>query len=149
MKNKYQWDERAVTEVYTIPKQFKKEAIDIRDYARTHSMEEVLAHFNTDKATKVLAKKEQFERFRNSDLKSLKWEKGVITDVIASKDFKTFKFYKILDIIPAGPKKLSEARGYIVADYQEELEKKWVAALKDEYKVKIKKSVVRSLIKKK
>lgn len=149
IKGKYQWDERAVTEVYTIPKQFKKEAIDIRDYARTHSMKEVMDHFNTDKETKVLAKEEQFERFRNSDLKSLKWEKGIITDPIASKDFKTVKFYKILDIIPAGPKKLSEARGYIVADYQEELEKRWVASLKDEYKVKVKKSVVKSLIKKK
>ncbi len=149
LQGKYLWDERAVTEVYTIPEPFKKEAIDIRDYARTHTMQEVLDHFNKDKEVKVTAKSETFERFRNSDLKSLKWMTGLITDVIASKDFKTYKFYKIKEVIPAGPKKLSEARGYIVADYQEELEKKWVASLKDTYKVKIKKSVVRSLIKKK
>lgn len=147
LKGKYQWDERAVTEVYTIPAKYKSEAVAIRDFSRTHTMEEVKNHFNKENMVQVMVKNEKFERFRNRDLKSLKWEKGIITDVIPAADFKTVKFYKIKDIIPAGPKKLSEARGYIVADYQEELEKEWIAKLKDTYKVKVKKAVVKSLIK--
>ena len=148
LKGKYQWDERAVTEVYTIPAKYKNEATAIWDYARTHDAEEVKANFNKNNEVKVMVKNETFERFRNRDLKSIKWEKGLVTDVIPATDYKTVKFYKIKDIIPAGPKKLEEARGYVVADYQEELEKKWVAELKKEYKVKVKKSVVKSLIKK-
>ena len=36
------------------------------------------------------------------------------------------QFYKIEKVIPPTTKTLTEARGYVVADYQEFLEKKWM-----------------------
>jgi peptidyl-prolyl cis-trans isomerase SurA len=52
------------------------------------------------------------------------------------------------EITPPTPKKLSEAKGYAVADYQDYLEKNWVEKLRAEYKVDIDRKVFESLIKK-
>ena len=41
----------------------------------------------------------------------------------------------IHELIPAGPKKLSEVRGLVISDYQNELEKRWVQQLRSKYPV--------------
>jgi peptidyl-prolyl cis-trans isomerase SurA len=53
---------------------------------------------------------------------------------------------KIEEILPEGLKTLNEARGYIVADYQDYLEEKWVERLKKEYEVDIDQKVFEKLI---
>jgi peptidyl-prolyl cis-trans isomerase SurA len=56
-------------------------------------------------------------------------------------------FVVVEKIIPPQPKTLEEARGYIIADYQDQLEKEWVASLQKKYPVKINEDVFKSLIK--
>lgn len=51
-------------------------------------------------------------------------------------------------IIPATPKTLEEARGYVIADYQDQLEKEWVESLQKKYAVKVNENVLMSLVKK-
>jgi peptidyl-prolyl cis-trans isomerase SurA len=46
------------------------------------------------------------------------------------------------------PKSLKEAKGYIVSDYQEYLEKTWLAELRKKYPIKVDEKVFQSLIKK-
>ncbi|WP_324675815.1 peptidylprolyl isomerase [Hymenobacter sp. GOD-10R] len=48
--------------------------------------------------------------------------------------------------LPAGPKTLSEARGQATSDYQNYLEKQWVAQLREKYPVKINQPEVDKLI---
>ena len=60
---------------------------------------------------------------------------------------KTWHFMKIERIMPAGVKSLKEARGFVVADYQEFLEKQWMNELSSKYKVKIEDKVLKSIIK--
>ena len=55
---------------------------------------------------------------------------------------------KVEKILDPSIKKLSEARGYVVADYQDFLEKQWLSELKKAYKVQTSKKVFKSLIKK-
>jgi peptidyl-prolyl cis-trans isomerase SurA len=45
-------------------------------------------------------------------------------------------------------KSLEEARGYVIADYQDHLEKEWIAELEKEFKVEIDESVLNKLVKK-
>jgi peptidyl-prolyl cis-trans isomerase SurA len=54
---------------------------------------------------------------------------------------------KVEKILPPTVKTLSEARGYVVADYQEFLEKKWLSDLEKNYKVEINTAVFDSLVK--
>ena len=56
-----------------------------------------------------------------------------------------YHFIVIKNIIPAGPKKLSEAEGTITAAYQEYLEKKWLEELSNLYKIEINYDVLYSI----
>ncbi|MGB0932543.1 MAG: hypothetical protein ACPGVB_17295, partial [Chitinophagales bacterium] len=56
-------------------------------------------------------------------------------------------YVKINKLLPAMNKELSEARGYIIADYQSELEKEWVEELRQKYPVKVKEEVLKSIYK--
>jgi peptidyl-prolyl cis-trans isomerase SurA len=59
---------------------------------------------------------------------------------------------EIKRLVPPGIKEFNEARAQVIADYQDELEKQWVASLRGKYAVKInkkgKKAVVAELTKK-
>jgi peptidyl-prolyl cis-trans isomerase SurA len=55
---------------------------------------------------------------------------------------------KVGKVIPSSPKALSEARGYIVADYQDHLEQQWVESLRKAYEVKINQSIFDKLVRK-
>ena len=57
------------------------------------------------------------------------------------------EFYKIEKILPLGPKALEESKGYIIADYQDFLEKEWVDNLKKKYPVQVTKNIFEGLIK--
>jgi peptidyl-prolyl cis-trans isomerase SurA len=52
----------------------------------------------------------------------------------------------VTELLPPQPKALEEARGYVIADYQDHLEKEWVESLRQRYTVKINDAVLNSLI---
>ena len=56
------------------------------------------------------------------------------------------KFYRVEGIEPARRKELQEARGYVIADYQDQLEREWVDQLRDAYAVKVNKKTLNKLI---
>jgi peptidyl-prolyl cis-trans isomerase SurA len=73
----------------------------------------------------------------------LTWVAGQKADLPDGKGF-----VSVEKIIPPTPKTLDEARGYIIADYQDQLEKDWVASLQAKYPVKVNEEVLMSLVKK-
>ena len=72
----------------------------------------------------------------------LTWTKGQKQDLPDGKGF-----ISVEKVIPPTPKTLEEARGYVIADYQDELEKQWVASLQKKYPVRINEPVLMSLVK--
>ncbi len=61
---------------------------------------------------------------------------------------RTASFQIVTDVIPAKPKTLEEAKGYILSDYQNELDKQWVEKLRKKYKVQINEKAFDNLVKK-
>lgn len=53
--------------------------------------------------------------------------------------------YKVLSIVPEGPRELSEIRGLVTSDYQGYLEKQWVESLREKYEVKVNEDVMSEL----
>jgi peptidyl-prolyl cis-trans isomerase SurA len=88
-----------------------------------------------------------YEKGKNKDIDAI-WKAGSLTAAKTDEGTKTANFMKVEEITPPTPKKLSEAKGYAVADYQDYLEKNWVEKLRAEYKVDIDRKVFESLIKK-
>jgi len=149
IKGKYRWEDRAVSSVYRISIENKDQVDAIRAYAQDHSADEVKAKFNTEEKILVNVESRSFEKGKSQELKSVEWKKGAMGPVDENARTKTIRFLKIEELLPPADKTLAEARGYIVADYQDTLERKWVDELKNTYKVKVNDKVLESLVKKK
>ena len=99
--------------------------------------------FNT-KGEYVTYREETVERGKGKVLDPSVWKAGTM---VQSKE-QPLNFMKVEKILPKSGKSLKEARGYVVADYQEFLEKKWMDELSAKYKVDIKQDVLTAIIKK-
>jgi peptidyl-prolyl cis-trans isomerase SurA len=75
---------------------------------------------------------------------SLRWAKGLYGP---DKQGSSFTVYLVEDILPVHTRTLNEARGFVIAAYQEELENRWVEALRKKHPVKLNEEVFNSLVK--
>ncbi len=146
VRDKYQWGPRVVASFYTVHAQGRTKLEDIRAYAKNHSPEEVLAKFNTDSLQIVRVVTKTLEKGRNKKLDKMDWEVGQMTISELDPKQRSYHFIKIEEVLPPGPKTLEEARGYVVADYQDKLEAEWVEQLRQKYEVKVNEAVFKKLI---
>ncbi len=142
-KNKYNWDERASLVYYTISDSAKADSLKIRKYAAKHTPQEVLAKYNK-KGEAVKYREETLERGKGKVLDPSVWKAGKV--IVNAKD--GLNFMKTEKVLPKSPKALKDARGYVVADYQEFLEKEWMNQLTAKFKVTVNNDVLNSIIKK-
>ncbi len=148
-KDNYKWGERAVVSQYALSNSAKELINQIREFAKTHTPTEVLAKFNPADGDQVLSyQRRTYEKGRNETLNKMKWEVGSQSAVSVNKRDRSYNWMKIEEILPPAPKSLKEARGYVVADYQDYLEKKWLENLRKEFTVKVNDVAFNSLIKK-
>jgi peptidyl-prolyl cis-trans isomerase SurA len=78
----------------------------------------------------------------------LEWKSGYTTTTTVDDAPQTRQFSTIATLLPPQPKALDEARGYVIADYQDALEKEWVEDLRQQYPVTVHQDVLSSLIRK-
>lgn len=143
--NIYMWDEKAETTEYTIATTDKELAEKIYKYAAKNNAEKVEKKFNK-KSKVVSSKKSDFEKGAK-EVSDVEWKENVLS-TLAFNNKDTYTFKKVNKIIPSKPKNLSEAKGYVVADYQDHLEKEWLLELKKSYEVKVVDAVLQKIIKK-
>ena len=73
---------------------------------------------------------------------------GLITAPVVDKNDGTVVFAKIIKVYPANqPRSFQDARGMVISDYQNVLEKTWIEKLKKKYPVKINENIFRSFLK--
>jgi len=144
-KNNYKWKKRAVVNEYTIHSDDQKLIKKILKYAKRKSHKKLLKKFNKkEKVITFLSNK-----YENGDreLSGLDFKVGARTEPLMNKKEKTVVFKKIVEIIPESLKSLNDAKGYIIADYQEFLEDKWIKDLEKEYPVKLNQKVFNKMVK--
>jgi len=144
---KYKWKERANTIIYRISKQYESQVDTIYDYAKTHTAQEVKAKFNSDGKVIVNAEEKALEKGRHPELNRIEWVPNSMSKITTNDKNNTITFHRLLELIPPSSKTLKEARGYVIADYQDHLEREWIKELREAYKVKINDAVYESLIK--
>ncbi|HEB62771.1 MAG TPA: hypothetical protein ENI82_06435 [Bacteroidetes bacterium] len=145
-QNNYQWKPRAELYTYTIHTDNQKLIKKILKYIKKRSHKKLIKKFNKKKQL-ITFKVDKLE-INSKELKGIKFKEGEISEPFFDKDKKIVTLKKISKIIPKSTKSLNEAKGYVIADYQEYLEKKWLENLQKEYKVEINKQVFESLVKK-
>ena len=144
---KYKWKERAAVSLYSLKEAGKSRIDEVRAFAQSNKPEQVLAKFNSKDSQILTAIDRTFERGRNEVLDKLDWKSGLLSENEENRRNKSLNFMKIEQILPPGDKTLNEARGYVVADYQDELEKKWIEELRGKYPIVINQTVLNNLIK--
>ena len=73
---------------------------------------------------------------------------GTITNIVKNKDDNSASFALLFKIYPLpGQKSFEDARGDVVSDFQDSMDKKWIAELKKKYPVKVNQEVLKSIAK--
>jgi len=144
----YQWSERAAVSHYIIKTKSGLDIDEVYAFAADHGLDQTLDKFgraNLDGST------DEYELARLVETKELgadvEAKAGSRTKVTNDLRKGTASFYKVEEILPARQKELKEARGYIIADYQDQLEREWVEKLRKQFPVKVNKKVLAKLIK--
>lgn len=145
-ESKYMWGERAESEIFNCnDKKLCTEANKMASKGKTK--DEITAKLNkTGASSKVSVIEGKYEKGQYDVIDSLEWKAG--TSALATLNDSSFRFVRINRIANPEAKNLKEAKGFVVSDYQEYLEKTWLAELRNKYPIAVDEAVFRSLIKK-
>lgn len=143
-RDDYQWPDRADITTYTIETTDKGILKKLSKAAEKMDMKSVKQKIESEFDTSVFIENQKYEK-DNPTIRHMKWKKGH-QEVLIDKVNNEATVRRINALIPAGPKTLKEARGYIISDYQDVLETKWVESLREEFDVSIKKKILNSLV---
>ena len=110
------------------------------------SVNDVMELYNqSGEANVVTSEKGTFSEEDVPWLEKITWTKGV-SKLVKNKD-KTKSLIIVDEVIEPYVPELSEIRGYVVADYQDKLEKEWIRELKQKYPVTVNESIKKMLLK--
>ena len=146
-QDNYKWNERAVVYTVNINTENEKIAKKAMKKIKKLPVSEIAPKLNSSTNNLVSYSKATVEKDNLSD-KDLNWAKNSVTTMEKNAEKKSYYFKKLETILPGQNKTLGEARGYVIADFQDYLEKEWVNELKAAYPIEINKDVLNALIKK-
>ncbi|MBL7778776.1 MAG: peptidylprolyl isomerase [Chitinophagales bacterium] len=145
-EQKYMWGNRAEVAIFNCT-DAKIAAAAQKLAKKKKSIAEITAKLNKDVSkSKVSVIEGKYEKGQYDVVDKIEWKAGV-TPVEKLTD-SSYRFVWVKQIVGPEPKSLKEAKGYIVSDYQEYLEKTWLAELRKKYPLVVDEQVLRSLIKK-
>ena len=137
-KNSYMWDTRLEASIYTVKD--PKMVVKVRNFVKSGlSDADLLKEVNHDTLKILTIESSKFTRKENKLIDSIPWTVGATGDIRTNG---AIVFVNVRKVLKPLVKELSEARGLITADYQNYLEKEWIAALRTKYPVDVKKDVL-------
>lgn len=142
--NEYQWEERASVQTAVIETNDAKVLKKIDKALKKSTLEALMKKYQSKTVSITLNEPELVTKAMELG-KSITWTKGYISK--NTNDNGALVIQKVLDILPVQAKSFDEAKGYIIADYQDKLEKEWIADLASKYDVSINDAVLKQLIK--
>ncbi len=143
-KGSYLWEQRVDATTYSMSNEHPTKLALARKLARKKNTEKVLSKVNTADAEILSATTKTYEKGQNKVVDGLTWKKGSMSENAIEGE--TVSFVKIESVVKPQPKSFQDARGYVIADYQNFLEKQWIGDLKKAYKVKTNQEVLNKLI---
>jgi peptidyl-prolyl cis-trans isomerase SurA len=137
-KNNYKWDTRLDASIYTVKD--TKAVQKVKNFIKSGlSDTDLLKEMNTDSVQVLTIESSKFSRKDNKLIDSIPWTPGFSQDIVTNG---TTVFVYVRKTLKPEVKELSEARGLITADYQNYLEKEWIASLRAKYPVEVKQDVL-------
>ncbi|MCI6161629.1 MAG: peptidylprolyl isomerase [Prevotellaceae bacterium] len=140
-KKKYYWDEpRYKGMAYHVKDQKDVKAVKdcVKDLAFDKWAEKLRTTFNNDSVVRIRVEKGIFKKGDNAFIDKMVFKKD--TTVTSLKDYPIDAVYGKL--LKKKPQDYTDVRGLVTADYQDQLEKQWVADLRKRYSVVVDKEVL-------
>ncbi|MCX6252024.1 MAG: peptidylprolyl isomerase [Bacteroidetes bacterium] len=142
-KNNYMWDERVEASVYMLKNPQPAKAQMVRNFIKDGLADkDILKEINTDSLKVLTIESGKFSRKDNKYIDAIEWNPGISANI---KIDSSFVFANIIKVLKPEPKALNEARGLITADYQNYLEKIWIADLRQKYPVTVYKNILQQV----
>jgi peptidyl-prolyl cis-trans isomerase SurA len=141
-KNNYMWPERLDASVFrfTDAKAVKSARKLLK---KGFTNEQILSRLNHDSTIVVSIEHEKYVKGDNKLIDGITWTKGLTADMAI--DSTHTGFIMVNAVVPPEPKLLNEAKGIITSDYQNYLEKEWIAMLRAKYPVTVNHEVLKSI----
>jgi peptidyl-prolyl cis-trans isomerase SurA len=143
-KTDYLWDERLQVVVYHC-KDAESAELARKLASKGKSSEVILKKANKGGEDKVTAIEGKYQKGQYDLIDNINWVPGLSQNV--KNPDGSITFVDVIGVVPPEPKELHEAKGYIVSDYQDYLEKEWVQELRAKYPIEVNEEVFESLIK--
>src|SRR5690554_416277 len=136
---KYQWSERVDAAIYSSDKKEMILEAELLSAIDTMKMSDIISKVNADSQLNIEAIQGKFVQSDHPVLKEMNLTIGQ-NEVIKKDD----KYYLVIvnEVLPTGPKLITEARGAAIQDYQEFLETKWLKELSEKHTIKVNKDVL-------
>lgn len=144
--NKYMWPERVNAVRYTLSGGNDQGLISIYKYAQKKGHEKMMSKFGDNKAYNITAEKLVMDK-GDKAISEMTLKPGGLSPLNLSPSSPA-TFYAFESLVKPTRKSLKEARGYVIADYQDHLEKRWITELEAQYPYRLNNKVLKSIIKK-
>lgn len=140
-KSEYMWDERLHASIYESNNQ--DAALFALQLAQQGLAPELIADtVNKVDEFQIAVKTRKFSKGDNAQIDKLKWEEGITE--MKQENGKFVFIHKHAKLQPE-PKKLNEARGLVIAQYQNYLEEQWIKELREKYEFSVNKKVLKKI----
>lgn len=146
-RNKYKWEERARVTEYTVRTKDESTIKTIYELSRKKEVDKLVKHFDKAYPGMVSFEKTYVEKTTEGSGVT-PWVAGQVTPYTIDKENGLATWRKVEKIVPPQLKTLDESRGYVIADYQDFLEKAWIVQLEKEFPITVNHLVFESLVKK-
>ena len=140
----YQWKKRVEVTRYSVRSIDPSVVTPILNTAATADPMTMIERFNQDKEL-VLYREEVLEEGHKT-IEHLTHQEGFVSKPNFNRQLEVTTFDKVEEVIPARAKTLQEAKGYVISDYQDELDQNWIKELKSEFDIKLQKKTLKGLI---
>ena len=143
-KNKYMWPDRVTVDKISLTSSNFKDAQKAHNYAKKKGLKKFLSKYGDNDKVQISQSEEVLDAYliKDMELKKKDGDISALQDEEGKKVFYVFKSYQVMSF-----KTLKEARGYVIADYQDHLEKIWVDELKSAYPIKVNQANLKALVK--
>jgi len=133
VKGNFTWEDRVSYKLWITNSE--KDAKKISKWVNKEKVDKLNEFLKENEALAVAVSSGTGEK-EDEDLFRVFWETtpGVYGPVAYESGFAVVQ---IIDFLPAGPKSLNEVKGLVIASYQNELERLWIASLQEKFEVQV------------
>lgn len=141
IKNNFKWEDR-VKYTYWVTNDLKS-AKRIAKWANKSKIEKIEALLKEEEALSIAVQSGLSEQMDEPVVQAL-WQTapGVYGPTELNGGYAVIQ---VLEFVPSAPKELKEVKGLVIASYQDELEKMWIASLKEKFDVYVHQEVKEQL----